>query len=295
MKNWTNEELVFLKDNYSGNGITYCMEYLNKTKGAIVQMARSLNLKVNPIVAQINKSNSRAAGNNLKYNVDNIIEPKCIGSVYSLGYLWADGNINKSSCRLTSINLVENDAVNLFSILNNVSTGWRIGKPIKKTWKNKHGEVKNAQNQRIIRSYSQKLYYFLSNNGYGNKSTINFDAIFSKIPCNLQQYFILGLFDGDGSFNYQYRQNKYHSGEWVITAEYDYDWSTLKRFCDHNQIKYSVYQLVVPLGRVSRFIVRRKDSLIKLFDILYKNEFVGLERKYLKFNNYYKLINPTKQ
>jgi hypothetical protein len=48
--------------------------------------------------------------------------------------------------------------------------------------------------------------------------------------------------------------------------------------------------LDVELGQVSRFVIRKKDSLIKLHKLLYDNDFNGLVRKKKKFDNYIEKI-----
>ena len=98
----------------------------------------------------------------------------------------------------------------------------------------------------------------------------------------------MGLFDGDGHFNYQFRKNKYNSGEFVITSGYDYDWTVLENYYVKNNIEYSLYRMIVPLGRISTIIVRKRKSLINLYKLLYGDEFKGLDRKH---KNYIKYIN----
>jgi hypothetical protein len=287
---FTDDELKFLIKNYSSRGVEFCSNYLGRTKEAVCGKAHDLNLFVNSDVKSQNISKKRKINNYKKYDVNNIINISNKHVAYFLGYLWADGNLNNTNSHLTSINLIKDDAEFLYNIIISFSSGWTMGREVKRFWKNDAGEIKQAKNQRTIRSYSQELYLFLSENDYENKSNINFNKIWTKIPDNLKIYFILGLFDGDGHFNYQLRNKKYHSGEFVISGSYDYDWTVLEDFCNKNNIEYSIYRLDVKLGQVSRFIVRKKKSLIKLFNLFYSNDFHGLKRKYLKFLKYYEKI-----
>jgi hypothetical protein len=287
---YSKDELKFLKNNYSSHGVEYCMIQLGRTKEGICTKAHELNQYVDAKTKSLNIINTRKINNYIKYDVNNIINVSNKYVAYFLGYLWADGNLINKSAHLTTINLIKEDAEYLYNILNLIGSGWTIGREIKKYWKNSAGEIKQAKNQRIIRCYSQELYNFLSENDYENKSHINFKKIWNKIPENFKNFFILGLYDGDGHFNYQFRHEKYHSGEFVITANYDYDWSVLENYFNENNIEYSIYRLIVKLGRVSQFIVRKKKSLIILFKKLYEDEFHGLERKYIKYLNYYEKI-----
>jgi hypothetical protein len=279
-------EKNFLRINYPIYGSEYCMNKLNRSKAIIQSNTHDMELKTNEGVKGVNIINKRKKINYLKYNISKIITIENKYAAYLLGYFWADGHVRKDHAYLTTINLVKNDAEFLYNIVTNISDGWTIGKEIKKYWTNNVGEIIRAQNQRTIRSYSQELFYFLEKNDYLIKSNVNFNKIWLKIPENLKSFFILGYYDGDGHFNYQFRHNKYHSGEFVITSSYNYDWSTLEQFYKENKIEYSIYRTFEKLGRVSRIIVRKRDSLIKLYALLYNDEFKGLERKYSKFLKY---------
>ena len=286
-------EKSFLVINYPIYGSEYCMNKLNRSKAIIQSNTHDMGLKTNEGVKGVNIINKRRKNNYLKYDIEKILTIENKYVVYFLGYLWADGHIRKNSSKIITINLVKDDAEFLYSVLSNISDGWTIGKEIKKYWTNNAGEIKQAQNQRTIRSYSQELFYFLEENDYSIKSNINFNKIWLKIPEEFKSFFILGLFDGDGHFNYQFRHNKYHSGEFVITSSYDYDWSTLEQFYKENNIEYSIYRTLEKLGRVSRIIVRKRDSLLKLYALLYNDEFKGLNRKYNKFLIYINHVNNS--
>ncbi len=292
MKKWLKDDINFLVENYPKYGVDYCVKSLNRTKGSINKKRNKLGIKTKDGVKGKNISKTRKLNNYKKYDVSNLITVSNKYAAYVLGYLWADGHIIQNHSFLTSINLVKSDAEFLYKILISINEGWKIGNEIKKYWKNSKGEIKQAQNQRIIRIYSQELFYFLLNNDYGDKSVKSFKKIWRLIPENLKSFFILGLYDGDGHFNYQLRKNKYHSGEFVITASYDYDWSILEDYFKKNNIEYSLYRFIVKLGKVSHIIVRKKESLCKLYDLLYFDDnFKGLERKHKKYLKYMLNVN----
>jgi len=280
-------EKEFLKINYPVYGTEYCMNRLNRSKGIILSNTHDLRLITNAGVKGNNIIKTRNRNNVNKYDVSNIVNIKNKFAAYILGFLWADGHVAKrSGAYLTSISIVKDDANFLFEILINLSDCWTIGREINKYWKNDAGEIKQAQNQRVIRSYSQELFYFLRENDYEVKSNVGFNKIFSIMSDEFKSYFILGLYDGDGHFNYQLRNDKYHSGEFVITSNYDYDWSVLENFLIEKNIEYSLYRQIVKLGRVSNIIIRKKQSLLKLYSLLYNDDFKGLTRKHDKFLKY---------
>lgn len=292
MKKWSKEDIDFLIENYPKCGVEYCANALNRTKGSINKRRFILSIKTNDGVKGKNISKTRKVNNYKKYDVLNLVNISNKYAAYALGYLWADGHIIQNHSFLTSINLVKSDAEILYSILASINDGWKIGNEIKKSWRNSSGEIKQAQNQRIIRIYSRELFDFLLNNDYHVKSIKSFEKIWKLIPENFKCFFILGLYDGDGHFNYQLRKGKYHSGEFVITASYNYDWSILEDYFKKNDIEYSIYRLVVKLGKVSHIIVRKKESLCKLYKLLYSDDnFKGLERKHNKYVKY--IINAN--
>lgn len=47
MKRWSEEDIEWLKNNYSVNGKEYCMKHLNRSEAQIRQKAHRLNLKLN--------------------------------------------------------------------------------------------------------------------------------------------------------------------------------------------------------------------------------------------------------
>lgn len=291
MKNkWSEEEKQFLIENYSNNGVDFCVKKLQRSKSSVCYKAHELNQYINIDVKSNNISNTRKLNNYSNYDVDKIIDISDKYVAYFLGYFWADGNLIKRHTYQSSINLIEDDAVFLYSIMSKFTNAWTIGKVIKKTWTDEDGNIKIAKNQRRIRTSSQKLYNFFYENDFNLKSKVNFNKIWQKIPNNLKKYFILGLFDGDGTFNNQIRNNKYYTGEFIITGIYKYDWSILEEYFKLNNIHYKIYNLNVKLGKVSRFVVRRKLSLITLYNILYDGDFYGLKRKYIKYLNYYEKI-----
>ena len=124
------------------------------------------------------------------------------------------------------------------------------------------------------------LYDFLYHNDYNEKSFVSANKILNKIPKELHKFFILGLFDGDGHFNVV---KKTKQAEWVISSTYEQDWGYLESFCKENNIEYSIYRLIVPLGKVSRFVVRKLKSIEKLIKIVHNSD-LGLFRKKEKIN-----------
>jgi len=291
-KKWSENEIKFLKNNYSNNGIEYCKSKLNRTKISIIHKANRCNLFLSLKIKNENIKNIKKRNNYEKYDLSKIKSLNTKEVAYFLGYFWADGVIYKKSSCVSQISLIENDSLYLYdNIISNIGkNNWTKSKPIKKQYRNKNNELINAKNQILIRSYSRELYEFLYENDYFYKSNVSFEKIFTKIPNEYKSYFILGLFDGDGSFTISKFKTGYIIGQFIITSTYNYDWKSLENYFKFNNIEYSIYKKIGIIGKYSLFVVRKKESLFILYNLLYGKKYtIGLSRKYLKFKNYMEL------
>ena len=137
----------------------------------------------------------------------------------------------------------------------------------------------------------EKLY-----NEYGivpNRTSIQ--KIVEHLPENLYRYFILGLFDGDGSFSFYYIYETHRKMSLKFGGSEE-----VLRFVESILIKE---QLVAPIQRqLSR---RHKDgdgtwrcltftginNCTKILNWLYQDSPIYLERKYQKYLNILKELN----
>jgi hypothetical protein len=281
------DDISFIRKNYPKFGGKYCAIKLNKNEKYVKDIAFRLKIKVDSNVKRNNFINILKNKNINKYDVNNIINIRDKEISYFLGYFWADGHIGSYSSKLSSISLIEEDAIHLFTILNSINNSWSISEPIEKYWINSEKERVYVKRQRKIHTNSIEIFEFLEKNDFSYKSVKNFNKIWNVIPENLKSYFVMGLFDGDGSFSINKTKNKYINGRIVFVSTYDYDWSTLENYLIDNNIKYKIYKSIVNLGKSSRLVISSYKSILDYYNLIYVDKnFWGLERKYIKIKNF---------
>jgi hypothetical protein len=79
----TNEQIEFIIENYSENGINYCSDILNLPKSTVASIARRKSLKVNRDILIRNMSKSII-------KVEDYIDVESKEIAYILGLIWAD-------------------------------------------------------------------------------------------------------------------------------------------------------------------------------------------------------------
>jgi hypothetical protein len=279
-KKWSEDEINFLKKNYPTMGSKFCAESLGRSVQSITIRSHILKLKSEVKYQKIVET--KLMNNLNKFDVSELINPSTIEASYILGLLWADGNISNFGFKTVRLNCVVEDMDYFKQVFTGTSRDWVLTNEFVKYY-NGH-EVKKQQ---TIKMSSVMLYDFLYKNDYDEKSFLSADKILKIIPYELNKFFILGLFDGDGHFNVV---KKTKQAEWVITSSYDQDWHFMEDFCQKNGIEYSIYRLVVPLGRVSNFIVRKLDSINKIINLVHSHK-IGLPRKKNKINIFLGLRN----
>lgn len=280
---WKDEDVQFLKLNYSEFGAIYCAEILNKKAANVRQFAIKLNLKVSK--EQISRSRSESLlnfqnnkpNNDFRVNVEQFIEIKTKEVAYFLGYFWADGYIQKEKSNLQRASLIR---------LEIAREDYEIIKPIF----DKIGDWSVSFRQRqkhhkevaIISTNNRNLLNFLKENGYSEKSHLSACKITSKIPVELRPLFFRGLIDGDGYVRFD---PKYYSRLITITSRIEQDWSYMEDVMKSLNIKYAIYKHTGKKGSYSIISVNG-DNTLKFGKYLYdsyEEDKIGLPRKYLKY------------
>ena len=125
----------------------------------------------------------------LNYNYFNIIDTE--HKAYWIGFLLADGFVNKKE---VSFCLQKNDIKMIELFLNDLDSNC----PIKY----------NKDNNPFVTITSKDLSNSLIEKGFHNRKSWSFDLdlLLSYIPKELENHFIRGMFDGDGSIKY-YKYN----------------------------------------------------------------------------------------
>lgn len=265
-KQFTEEEIRFLIDNYPLNGIDYCATILNRSRDTIKTKSYSLGLSLAK-----------------KINIECFKNIKSKEAAYILGLLWADGHVtfanNKTKTPIVKHTSKPDDNSIFIKILN-VCGNWNSF-----TTKNVGSYAKTPKLITVNWVSSRVFGEFLIENDYRNKIASP-NKILSLIPNNLKYYWFRGFFDGDGSVTIE--KNKHHSA--CFTGHELQDWTfIIKLFNDLNIEKYKHRIVKSRDGKSSQIRISNKLDLLKLEDYLYLNyeiDGVGLCRK----RNQFKLL-----
>jgi hypothetical protein len=211
-----------------------------------------------------------------------LLEVKTPEAAYVLGFIWADGCIqkhSKNSYRINGMNNIESDALELLPTFLKTAK-WNVGY-IKQ-------RKRSSQPQIMLRISSSELGKFLTDHDYGIKSKASACKILSVIPKNLHHYFFRGVIDGDGSFYIQGNSKPDGSKKisFVINGSFDQDWTYFKKLLNQLDIRYK-YNVRDrgSKGRSSSIEFYRHEDVLKFGRYIYegytKNP-IGLSRKFTK-------------
>lgn len=195
---------------------------------------------------------------------------------YFLGWLYSDGNISKD---LKAINLSlrikdEEILIKLDKLIHCENTIRRNGK------------------NSVLRIYSRKIAKDLIKLGCMPNKTfkIKFPS-YEIVPKELMHHFIRGIFDGDGSIGHI--KNTYHQPFANIVGTRHFCENLLKILKESNSYINGFLDYVVDKNTcVIRFT---GNNVFRLFNYLYQNSTIMLERKYNNFQNEINTFKNTKK
>ena len=249
---FSNDEIEFLKNNYTDKGVTYCAKILNKPESSIAN--KCLKLK---IYCTLNNS------------ID-LMNLKDKNIIYILGFIWADGSVKGQ----ISTTISEKDSENV--CYNFKKTG---------DWLIEHYDRYDKKYNKIykkcrIRAKNKINLYFLRELGFYNKSIDSPNKLLSLIPKDLHHHFFRGYFDGDGCFFIKEKMYKFS-----VASTINQDWSFIIQLFDELKIeKYSISKSDYKSGKSSHVRIVNKWDIIKLGEFVYKDsKDLRLERKFIKY------------
>lgn len=182
---------------------------------------------------------------------------------YILGFIFADGNITKNN--VFQLCLSEIDVDVLIKINKAINSSYPIySRP-------SHGGYINARPQKYIRITSKELYNDLYKLNVKNK-----DHIKKLIPKELFRHFIRGVFDGDGCIAKYSRKNEC---EFYIMAEKTLLFEFIDEFALNN-INFKSPKYIKNIYKIRKSGIL---NIIKIYDFLYKDATIYLDRKYNKW------------
>ena len=262
-KRWTNDELEYLKAHYQDKSYREIGEYLGRKEQAIRSKMHFLGLK-----KSIHHCN---------YDYFETIDTE--DKAYWLGFIYADGNINKAKSTLR-INLQGRDNLHLAKLNKSIQGNFNV-----RLFDEKHGDKLYPMCQILI--YSTKMANDLINKGvFPNKT----DKItFPSLPSNLVRHFIRGYFDGDGSVcerKHKKRQSDLACSFSCGSFEF---LETLRKILFQNNIKsYIVKDQRGEKYSLSLAGLQNPDAFLKY---IYNDATTYLDRKYVKKENLYEYLD----
>ncbi|RTL02124.1 MAG: hypothetical protein EKK57_02770 [Proteobacteria bacterium] len=190
--------------------------------------------------------------------------------IYLIGFIWADGHLNKSITSL-SFSTTEKDMEYLLPLAIEIFPHGKLYK-IKKRKESWQQCYSFNINDTIL---CKELF----NLDYREKSSITPSKILNIIPNNKHYLFWMGYFDGDGTLRVKKNINSC-SVEISICSTYEQDWNSLANLSKNLNIpKFRIKKEISKLGhKCSKFIFEDLISSITFLKYIYKSEY-SLPRK----------------
>ena len=254
-RQFTPNEIEFLKENFVQFGPSYCAEKLRRNVPYVAKKAYALGLRRRVSDQWKLDKSSRKVNMNPFYH---ITEPSI---AYIMGFIWADGYVSKSKNRMT-VSIQNKDGNDL--------------KPVFAKYIPFHLHIAKRDKQYMFYLNDLQLHQFLVDNDYLIKSVASPSKILTNIPTYLHHYFFRGYFDGDGCLT----DNTNHCLS--FTGSYEQDWSdTEKMILDITGYSPKIIRRNNDQrGHKSSYIyVYGKEKVKHILIYLYAGEQMGLSRK----------------
>lgn len=270
----------FIKVNYTTLGWHGCGIALGLTRSCVYQIGKKLSLKlpnetISKIRAEAKTELGRLNSKDICETFSNIQSPKV---AYLLGYIWADGYIDKQFVVMV---IAEEDMRDVEEIF--LSTG---------NWTLKHGIHNKSGKKPVSRliKCSKLLVSIFEKMGFKQKSWTSIESVLSFIPEKLHPYFVRGYFDGDGCISANKCGLRPKIG---ITSTIEQDWSGLSNLLSKNDVQSRIvkttghffYKGERKTGHSSTLSIDSRKQIFNFFNYIYGPhlEKFGLKRKYNKF------------
>lgn len=265
------EEIVKLY--YSPMSVENICKSLQCNKSMIFRKFKQWNIVKRPKIKPPERCNA-------KYKIDAhyFDEINNEHQAYWLGFIAADGYVDN---RQVSFALKIDD----IEMVNQLKTDLAAEQPIKY---NKDG---NPYLLIICKSLSSAL---IEKGLHHRKSwSLDINKIIQNVPKDLEHHFIRGLFDGDGCI-------KYYKYSYIKKPQLHFGYTGVENVCNYIKNKLNIERKLIHEGNVTYTVVTRNPKIINdIFDYLYKDATIYLDRKYqtfkeiqmITFNDYNKAIS----
>lgn len=262
-KRWTNEELEYLKAHYQDKSYREIGEYLGRKEQAIRSKLHYLGLKKN-----VHYCN---------YNYFETIDSE--DKAYWLGFIYADGNINKAKSTLR-INLQGRDHAHLSKLNKCIQGNFQV-----RVFDERHGDKTYPMCQILI--YSTKIALDLIQNGVVPNKTNK--ITFPDLDGNLIRHFVRGYFDGDGSICERKHKKRKSDLACSFTCGNVIFLEGLREILFQNGIKS--YLVKDKRGKKYNLSLAGLQNPDTFLHYIYDGATIYLDRKYIKKKKLYKELD----
>ena len=275
---YTDEDRAFIINNYSSNGTEFCAKELGVTPKSVAHQASKLGLKItDKLRGQLVRDTYYRANIKLTENFhDKLFSEWHDFWVYLLGYLWADGNLEKG-CNRINFNIAEKDGEHIISLIKKYPEfdfiKYKFIKKRQETW----------QNLYRFRFSDKNIYLKMVKMGYASKSKGDF-TVLNFIPEEKKYLWLLGYFDGDGSLTKENKTSENEIGCRIIqfAGDFDSDWNLFSKSL--LSIGVSDFKIIKNINKKghkgSVVLIQKIDNVVKLLNYIYKKPDFGLPRKF---------------
>lgn len=199
---------------------------------------------------------------------------------YIIGLLWSDGhNHHTNQSGTISISLNEDD-VDILEKVKKVFYG-NVDRPLYKV--NKKKVNVKWKNQYSLCVCSKIISYDLLNLGMVSNKTFSIKMP-DNIPSELVNHFLRGVFDGDGHFTIP-RRNSFDC-TFGITGNMFLLKQIQDLFFNKLGLKYTKIN-ITDNPKIGRLRYTGIKSVNKIYNFLYQNSSLYMERKFKKFNDFF--------
>jgi hypothetical protein len=212
-------------------------------------------------------------------NADLFINPLLPEVIYTMGLLWADGNIHiDKNVREVELTSTYPDGDEFYKIMSSYGK-WNYYK-----YNKQHKNYKHLKPRIIIKTNNRPLTTFFSLYDYKSKSVNSADKILNIIPTHLHYYWFRGLFDGDGGI---YIKDK--RVQITISGPYEQSWNYLTSMLTNVGVTFHLYRRISNKNHKCSYIqINGAKNSSKFLSYIYKNaetDKIYLTRKYKNGNN----------
>jgi hypothetical protein len=283
IRNMTEKELSYVANSYLSGKDTYeISEDTGYSQGTVVNILKKCNITARKIYDYYKNDK-------LNYNFFDVIDNET--KAYFLGLMFADGwnfYSPKNTCYEIGIKLQENDKDILEQFRNYIAPEYEL-------FYIDRSNEKNTKNQYKLKFCDKTISTQLNNLGCIPNKSLTLQYPINHIPKHLENHFIRGYFDGDGSINYNEintKTTKYLNFRFKITST--------RMFCDEvwkiveENTKLKLYKnfssttlngkyLKNGNGITTDLALGGNRQVYKLMTWLYTDATIFLQRKYDKY------------